>query len=103
MPSQWIKCISTQGNLRGVAIQATRLIQELAEIHHLKGDAASRLGEAVMGALLIASPIVKNKARRINLNIRGSGRIFQALVDAYPDGTVRGYASRVMRHCPKVG
>jgi molecular chaperone Hsp33 len=28
---------------------------------------------------------------RVNLNIQGSGRIKQALVDAHPDGTVRGY------------
>ncbi len=87
--SQWIKCISTQGNVRGVAIQATAVVQELAEIHGLKGPLIQRLGEAVMGALLIAS-YCKGK-EKVNLNIRSSGQVFQALVDAYPDGTVRGY------------
>lgn len=88
-PSQWIKCISTQGNIRGIAIQATELVQKMAETHQIRGEASRSLGEAVMGALLIAS-YCKDK-EKINLNIRGSGNILQALVDAYPDGSVRGY------------
>jgi molecular chaperone Hsp33 len=85
----WIKCISTEGNLRGVAIQATDLVQSLADQHKIKGMAVRGLGEAVMGALLIASYC--KPGHRINLNVRGSGYFQQALVDAYPEGTVRGY------------
>jgi len=87
--SRWLKCISTEGTIRGVAIQATELVRSMVEMHQLRGDGARALGEAVIGALLIAS-YCKDK-ERINLNIRGSKGIFQALVDAYPDGTVRGY------------
>ncbi len=86
---RWIKCISTQGNIRGVAIQATELVQQMAERHQLKGQAVQGLGEAVVGALLIASYC--KAGQRINLNIQGSGPFKQALVDAHPDGTVRGY------------
>lgn len=85
----WVKCISTHGNIRGVAIQATQLVQSMADLHQLKNDAARGLGESVIGALLIASHC--KKGQRINLNIRGSGNLQQALVDANPDGTVRGY------------
>jgi molecular chaperone Hsp33 len=92
--SQWIKCISTQGNLRGVALQATSLVQELVEMHQLKGDVAQSLGEAVIAALMVASYC--KGGERINLNIRGSAFIQQALVDANPDGTVRGYV--IERH-----
>jgi molecular chaperone Hsp33 len=42
-----------------------------------------------MGALLVASYC--KKGERINLNIQGSGHYSQALVDAHPDGSVRGY------------
>lgn len=84
-----MKCISTHGNIRGVAIEATELVQTLADLHHLKGHAARGLGEAVMGALLISSYC--KQGQRINLNIQGTGYFQQALVDAYPDGTVRGY------------
>jgi molecular chaperone Hsp33 len=92
--SQWIKCISTQGNLRGVALQATSLVQELVEMHKLQGDVAQSLGEAVIAALMVASYC--KGGERINLNIRGSAFIQQALVDAHPDGTVRGYV--IERH-----
>jgi molecular chaperone Hsp33 len=87
--SRWIKCISTHGNIRGVAIEATELVQSLADLHNLKGHAARGLGEAIMGALLISSYC--KQGQRINLNIQGTGYFQQALVDAFPDGTVRGY------------
>jgi molecular chaperone Hsp33 len=51
--------------------------------------AARGLGESLVGALLISS--FCKQGERVNLNIQGSGFIRQALVDAYPDGTVRGY------------
>jgi molecular chaperone Hsp33 len=86
---RWLKCISANGNLRGVAIQATQLIQSMAAMHKIEGSAAQALGEAVMGAMLIGS-YCKNQ-ERVNLNVQGSGDIKQALVDAYPDGSVRGY------------
>lgn len=86
---RWVKCISSHGNLRGVAIQAPNLINEMAERHGIKGQGIQALGEAVMGALLIASYC--KAGERINLNIRATGLIQQALVDAHPDGTTRGY------------
>jgi molecular chaperone Hsp33 len=87
--NRWVKCLSTQGNIRGVAIQATDLVQSMVDRHQLRDDAARGLGEAVMGALLIASYCRQDQ--RINLNIQGSKQFKQALVDAYPDGRVRGY------------
>ncbi len=89
MRDRWIKCISTQGNIRGVSINATNLINTLAEAHQLKGVHVQALGESVMGALLIASYC--KPGERINLNIQGSGHTQQAFVDADPMGTVRGY------------
>lgn len=87
--SKWIKCISTEGHLRGIALDATELVREMAQIHGLKDSGARALGEATIGALMISS-FCKGE-ERINLNIRASKETFQALVDAYPDGTVRGY------------
>ncbi len=75
--------------MRGVALEATDLVQSIADRHQLKGLAVRGLGEAVMGALLLSSYC--KPGQRINLNIRGAGHFQQALVDAYPDGTVRGY------------
>ncbi len=89
--SKWIKCITTQGNVRGVAIEAKDLVQAAADQHKLGEASARALGEALMGTLLIASYCKDHE--RVNLNIRGSGNIFQALVDAHPDGTARGYVT----------
>ena len=86
---RWVKCISTEGNIRGVAIHATDLIQEMVNRHQLKGDSIRGFGEAVMGALLIASYC--KVGQRINLNVQGSGNYKQALIEAFPDGKVRGY------------
>lgn len=87
--NRWVKCISTHGNLRGVAIQAAGLIQEIGDRHKLGGTGMQALGESVIGALLIASYC--KEGERVNLNIQGSGRCSQALVEAHPNGTVRGY------------
>ena len=89
MSSQWIKCIATHGNIRGVALEATELVQQVVDLHQVKGDVAQALGESVIGALMFASYC--KAGERVNLNIRGSAFIQQALVDAHPDGTVRGY------------
>jgi molecular chaperone Hsp33 len=85
----WIKCISTQGNIRGVAVNVTGIINTLAEAHQLNGVHVQALGEALMGAILIAA--YTKPGERINLNIQGSGHTQQAFVDADPNGTVRGY------------
>jgi molecular chaperone Hsp33 len=87
--SWWTKCITQNGHFRGVAIQATSLVEEIAARHSLSSEGRSGLGEALIGTLLLVSGV--KKGERINLNIRGSGIFRQALVDAYPDGRVRGY------------
>ena len=90
-PSRWIKCVSTQSNIRGVAIQATGLVQEIADRHGIQGQTQKGLGEAVVAGLLIGS--FCKAGERINLNIQASGLYRQALIDAHPNGTVRGYVS----------
>src|SRR5690242_16961592 len=89
MTDRWIKCIATHGNIRGVAIRAGGLVRTMAETHGMKGEGSRGLGEAVMGALLLGSYM--KPGERVNLNIQGDGLYQQALVDAHPDGTVRGY------------
>lgn len=93
LTDRWVRCLSTTGTVRGVAIDATGLVQFLAEIHDIQEPYLSqRLGEAVMGALMIASYC--KQGERVNLNVRGNGEIRQALVEALPNGHVRGYVIR---------
>lgn len=88
-PDRWIKCIATAGNVRGIAISATSLAREMAKLHGLKGEPAKSLAEAAIGAWMLAAYC--KAGERVNLNIQGSGFVKQALVDAYPDGSLRGY------------
>lgn len=89
MKDSWTKCISSSGTIRGVAILATDLCVELAELHELKGPVAKALAESLISGPMVAS--FCKPGERVNLNIRASGVVKQALVDAYPEGKLRGY------------
>jgi molecular chaperone Hsp33 len=72
-----------------VAIQASALVQEIGDRHKLGDVGMQALGESLIGGLLLASYC--KEGERVNLNIQGSGHCSQALVEAHPNGTVRGY------------
>jgi molecular chaperone Hsp33 len=74
------------------------LVQEAVDQHRLTGHQAQRLGEAMIGGLILSS--YTKAGERINLNIRGNGEIKQGLVEAFPDGKLRAYVvpQEVMLH-----
>lgn len=88
-PSRWTKYLSDKSNLRVVTVEATNLVQELVGRHQLSDMAGEGLGEASIGLLLIAS--AQKDGNRLNLSVRGDGLLKQAVIDAYPEGHVRGY------------
>jgi molecular chaperone Hsp33 len=87
--SKWVKCISAGGGIRGVAIQATELVQNNLDRHELSDAAATALGEILIGSLFFAS--YSSDEDRVNIKVSGSKNLAHAFVDAYPDGTARGY------------
>ena len=87
--SQWTKWLSSPGNIRVVSIEATQLMAELIAQQGLQGLAQVGYGEAVVASLLIASSHKSNES--INMNAQGSGVFKQAMIDATPDGFVRGF------------
>jgi len=89
VPSTWHKFLSQPGNIRVVAVEATALVKELARGQQLKGLAQQGYGEAVVGAVLIAS--AHKSSESINMNAQGSGTFRQAIIDASPEGKVRGF------------
>jgi molecular chaperone Hsp33 len=88
-PSRWVKSITSDGFLRGVAVQATSVIQELATRHRLSPLETRALGEACVGALLIAS--YGKNTDRINLQVQGNHYYRHATIDADAQGHLRGY------------
>src|SRR5688500_2838718 len=89
--SRWNKFISKSGTIRAVTIEATSLIEDIAQRHSLSPELTQGLGEAVLAGLLLASS--RKGGERINLSIQGSGVWKQAVVDAYPEGYARGFVS----------
>jgi len=89
MSDIWQKCISKSGTLRGVAISCNDLARALGDVHHLVGEPAQAFGESLVAGFILSSYC--KAGERMNLNIKGDGGAKQALVDAYPDGTIRGY------------
>ena len=89
MSSHWRKLITRGGLIRVVGLDATELVAELVTIQGLSPEYRTGLGDAVVGALLIASSHKSNES--INLNAKGSGPYRQAIVDASPEGRARGF------------
>lgn len=82
--------MTSEGTVRAVAIQANEVVKTLAAWHpHLLEDSQLRLGEATVAALCVASYC--KDGEHVNLNIRGTGVVRQAIVDATHEGVVRGY------------
>ncbi len=89
MKSQWHKWLSEPGNIRLVAVDATSLMHQLILQQSLLGQAQKGYAEAIVGSLLIAS--THKSSESININAKGSGIFKQAIVDASPEGRVRGF------------
>lgn len=89
MSSHWTKWLSEPGNIRIVTIDATDLMHELILQQGLQGSAQSGYADAIIAGLLVAS--AHKSSESINLNAQGSGVYKQAIIDASPEGRVRGF------------
>src|SRR5690242_11329079 len=89
MSDKWIKCIARGGNMLATTITAADLIENARQRHRL-GPAETRgLGEALMAGLLLASTC--KQGERVSISVKGDNFLRQAVVDANPSGTVRGF------------
>jgi molecular chaperone Hsp33 len=86
---KWVKCISTSGTIRAVAIDATEVANLLAKRHQLSEAGTIALSECMIAGLILSSYC--KSGEKINLNIQGSGWCQQAIVDANAEAEVRGY------------
>jgi molecular chaperone Hsp33 len=89
MQNYWVKAISLQGGIKAIVLDVRKVVNELSLKQELSQRAQQGLSEAVVGGLLLSS-YCKGR-EKINLNIQGAGYYKQALVDAYPNATFRGY------------
>ena len=99
MADQLIRGTAADNGIRVVGVVTTKLTQEARDRHNLSSVATAALGRTMASALLISSSMKKQDAR-INFQIRSDGPLGGLLVDAGPDGTVRGYVSNPQVELP---
>ena len=86
---KWVKCISSSGTIRAVAITATDIVQHMADRHGTSEIGTIALAESVLAGLILSSYC--KTGEKVNLNIKGSGWCHQSIIDANADAEVRGY------------
>lgn len=90
MRDRLITASAAGGLIRAVAAVTTALTDEARVRHHTSPTATVALGRALTGAALLAAA-QHQQPGRITLRILGDGPLGAIVVDANPDGTVRGY------------
>ncbi|MGE3974823.1 MAG: Hsp33 family molecular chaperone HslO [Bdellovibrionales bacterium] len=87
--SYWTKWLAQENELRLIALNASHVCQDILKTHQLTEKKALQFAESIVGGLLIASTHKENES--VNLIVDHSGELRKQVVDATPEGTVRGY------------
>jgi len=92
------RTLAAEAGVRGLAAVTTELVEEARRRHGTFPTATAALGRALTAALLLGG-LAKDGAR-VSLEFSGDGPLGSILVDATPDGDVRGYVSRPRTDLP---
>ena len=95
-----IRGLAAEGNLRVLAVETTDIAEEARERHRLSPTATAALGRAMSGVLLLTFLLSKTPKERVALQFVGDGPLGRAVVEAAPDGFVRGYVKNPGAHPP---
>ena len=98
MADRLARALAHQGTLRVLAAVTTDLVEEARRRHETAPTATAALGRALTGALLLAATIKRDE--RLSLEFSGDGPLRGVLVDATPEGDVRGFVMRPATHLP---
>ncbi|HPX32281.1 MAG TPA: Hsp33 family molecular chaperone HslO [Erysipelotrichaceae bacterium] len=80
------------GNVRVFCCCTTKLVQEAVERHNCLPTAAAALGRTLSVGCIMGT-MLKDKKEKIEIQIDGNGPLGNMVVDAYYDGTVRGFVT----------
>jgi molecular chaperone Hsp33 len=90
--------MSVDGTVRGLAAVTTDLVEEARARHATLPTATAALGRALTAALLLGGLLKTDE--RVSLQFTGDGPLGGILVDATPEGSVRGFVSQPRTHLP---
>lgn len=92
MKDQLCKALVLEGRVRLYLVRSTDLVQEARDRFDLYPCAAAALGRTLSVGSLMGS-MLKSDQEMLTIAINGHGPIGSIIVDAYHDGTVRGFCS----------
>ncbi|WP_297861252.1 Hsp33 family molecular chaperone HslO, partial [Meiothermus sp.] len=95
-----IRGLAAEGNLRVLAVETTDIAEEARARHQLSPTATAALGRAMSGVLLLTFLLSKTPRERVSLQFVGDGPLGRTVVEAAPDGFVRGYVKNPQAHPP---
>ncbi len=95
-----IRGLAGGGEFRILAADTTDVIEEARRRHGLSPTATAALGRAMTGAVLLAFLLSKTPRERLTLRVDGDGPLGGIVVEAAPDGSVRGYVKNPQAEVP---
>jgi len=95
-----IRGLAAEGTLRVLAVETTDITEKARERHQLSPTATAALGRAMSGVLLLTFLLSKTPKERVSLQFAGDGPLGGPVVEAAPDGFVRGYVKNPQAHPP---
>lgn len=96
MQDYLIRVLTTNKQIRALAVKSTDLVDKARKSHHTTPVATAALGRALSGVLMMASLI--KSGEEVSLTIEGDGPIEKIVVEANQYGEVRGYVKN-----PEIG
>lgn len=88
MSDHLVRAMATNGAVRGLACVTTELVREACSRHGTLPTASVALGRALTGGALFGALL--KTGQRVALKFEGNGPLRKILVEADPDGSVRG-------------
>ncbi|MFW6281879.1 MAG: Hsp33 family molecular chaperone HslO [bacterium] len=91
MKDYLIRVITTNKEIRALAVRSTNIVKEARKAHNTTPVATAALGRALTGTLLMGSMI--KSGEEVGLVIEGDGPLRRIIVESNQKGQVRGYVS----------
>ncbi len=93
------RATAESGRIRAIAVIGTRLVESARRRHGTFPVATAALGRSMMGAVLLATSMLK-PPDRLTLRLLGDGPLGAVIADADAEGGVRGYVQNPLVALP---